>query len=58
MPFRCARGAYIRNEEPTLEELLAEPIVRLVMARDGVQPAEVRRLAASAARVRLVCQFD
>jgi hypothetical protein len=28
--------------EPTLEELLAEPIVRLVMAVDGVRADEVR----------------
>jgi len=46
MPFRCARGAYSKNEEPTLDELLAEPAVRLVMARDRVDEAEVRRIAA------------
>jgi hypothetical protein len=28
--------------EPTLEELLAEPIVRLVMAVDGVRADDVR----------------
>ena len=58
MPFQCARGVYTRNEEPTLDELLAEPIVRLVMARDGVQEIEVRRLARAAMRHRLVCDFD
>jgi len=46
MAFRCARGAYSKNEEPTLDELLAEPTVRLVMARDRVDEAEVRRIAA------------
>lgn len=28
--------------EPTLEELFAEPIVRLVMKRDGVNEADMR----------------
>ena len=32
MPFRCASGDYTHNEEPTLDALLGEPIVRLVMA--------------------------
>src|SRR4051794_28998018 len=32
--------------EPTLEELLAEPAVRMLMIRDGVDEAFVRRLAA------------
>ena len=46
MPFRCARGTFTRNEEPTLDEFLAEPAVRLLMTRDGVEEAEFRRLAA------------
>lgn len=29
------------NDEPTVEELLADPIASLLMARDGVQPREV-----------------
>lgn len=28
--------------EPTLEEMLAEPIVRLVMKRDGVDETDMR----------------
>ncbi len=28
--------------EPTLEEMLAEPIVRLIMQRDGVKESEMR----------------
>ncbi len=28
--------------EPTLEELFAEPIVRLIMQRDGVKEREMR----------------
>jgi len=58
MPFQWARGVYTRNEEPSLEDLLAEPIVRLVMARDRVKEADVRRLARAAARERLVWQSD
>jgi len=45
MPFQCARGAFTRNEEPTLDELLSEPAVRLIMARDRVDELEVRRIA-------------
>ena len=44
MPFRCANGRYSHNEEPSLDEILAEPIVRLLMARDGVDEADLRRL--------------
>jgi hypothetical protein len=50
MPFRCASGEFTRNEEPTFEALLAEPIVRLVMARDHVEEAFLRRLAATRRR--------
>lgn len=28
--------------EPTLDELLAEPIIQLFMKRDGIKPSEVR----------------
>lgn len=28
--------------EPTLEELFADPIVRLIMARDGVEESDMR----------------
>jgi hypothetical protein len=45
MPFRCANGRYSHNEEPSLDEILAEPIVHLLMARDGVNEVEIRRLA-------------
>lgn len=30
--------------EPSLEDLLAEPIIRLLMRRDRVSPDEIRRL--------------
>lgn len=29
--------------EPTLEELFAEPIIRLIMARDGVEDSSLLR---------------
>jgi hypothetical protein len=45
MPFRCASGDFTHNEEPTLDALLAEPIVRLVMARDRVAEDHIRQLA-------------
>lgn len=38
--------------EPTLSDLLDDPIVRLVMASDGVTPADVRALATSVAARR------
>ena len=47
MPFRCARGAWAKNEEPSINEVLAEPIARAMMERDGVDKAEVRRLLAN-----------
>jgi hypothetical protein len=48
MPFRCAHGAWSKNEEPSLDELLAEPAVRMVMARDRVTEDTVRTLAREA----------
>ena len=48
MPFRCASGEFTKNQEPTLDALLGEPIMRLVMARDGVSEAEIRTIAAEA----------
>ena len=34
--------------EPTLNELLAEPIIRQMMASDGVKPDDIRRLMTQA----------
>jgi hypothetical protein len=34
--------------EPTLDEIVAEPIIRLLMTRDGVDEETVRRVAAEA----------
>ena len=39
--------------EPSVEELLSDPIVHLVMARDGLSPKQVRtHLRAAARRLR------
>jgi hypothetical protein len=46
MPFRAACGHFTRNQELTLDQLLAEPLVRLRMACDRVQENVVRQLAA------------
>jgi hypothetical protein len=37
---------YVRNREPSLEELLNDPVMRLVMARDGFSDEELRTLLA------------
>jgi hypothetical protein len=37
------------DEEPSIEEMLADPIVRLLMRRDGVLAGDVRTLLARAA---------
>lgn len=34
----------IDNIEPTLDELLSEPIIRLVMMRDGIDIADARAM--------------
>ncbi len=38
--------------EPTLEEILADPIIRLMMARDHVRSADVQALMAGVRRRR------
>jgi hypothetical protein len=35
---------YLRNTEPTIDEMLRDEVVRLVMARDGLSEAAVRAL--------------
>jgi hypothetical protein len=37
----------MNNCEPTLEELLSEPIIQQVMARDGVRADHIRNLMQS-----------
>jgi len=41
---------YRANEEPTIEELLSDPIVSLVLARDSLRPEEVWSYIRSAQR--------
>jgi len=41
-----AQGAYADNDEPSLDEILSEPIIRRLMARDGSDEACIRQLAA------------
>jgi hypothetical protein len=53
MSFRCANGGFTKNEEPSLDELLGDPAVRLMMASDRVEEAHVRRVA-NRARKRLI----
>jgi hypothetical protein len=38
------------NREPTLDQILAEPIVQMMMRRDGVDAETVRRLMRPATR--------
>jgi hypothetical protein len=49
VPFRALCQFDVSGyREPTLDELLAEPSVRLLMARDGVDEAVVRKIAEEA----------
>jgi hypothetical protein len=54
MPFRCAPGLpFTANEEPSLDQILAEPLVRLLMTTDRVEEAHIRQLAAEVGERRL-----
>ena len=48
----------MRRNELTLEQMLSDLIVQLVMRRDGVTEAEVRELMASLARHRAALAND
>jgi hypothetical protein len=37
------KASALRHREPTLDELLNEPIVQLIMERDGVAPDMMRK---------------
>jgi hypothetical protein len=53
VPFRALCQFDVSGyREPTLDELLAEPSVRMLMARDGVDEAVLRKIA-NEARERL-----
>lgn len=51
-PLGAARDWLGSGTEPALEEVLADPLVHLVMRRDGVTPAQLGAVIA-AARARL-----
>jgi hypothetical protein len=48
MPFQCARGPFSHNQEPTLEQMLSDEIVQLVMQRDRMTAKAMRQLATEA----------
>jgi len=48
---------FIRNREPSLDELLSDPVTRLVMARDGFSDEAIRTLLQEARR-RLMTRDD
>jgi hypothetical protein len=41
--------------EPSIDELLADPLIRALMAADGVDPDELRALLCSAAERLRAC---
>ncbi|HZS82379.1 MAG TPA: hypothetical protein VFA50_05885 [Stellaceae bacterium] len=43
---------WLDQAEPRLEEALSDPVVRAVMARDGVAPEEVRSLVQRMSELR------
>lgn len=42
--------SYLGNREPPLDEVLDDPIVRLVMARDRLMPGDVKAYVDAAMR--------
>ncbi|HEX7967160.1 MAG TPA: hypothetical protein VF502_03000 [Stellaceae bacterium] len=47
---------YVRNREPSVDELLNDPVMQLIMARNGLSDEAVRALIADLKR-RLQAQF-
>jgi hypothetical protein len=47
-PVPPARAWSVAGQEPALGEILADPLVHLVMRRDGVSRAELERVIARA----------
>jgi hypothetical protein len=41
---------YIRNREPSVDEMLSDPLIQLIMERDGLSDDEVRTLMADTKR--------
>lgn len=53
LPRRREEGAVTEwRREPPVDELLSEPVIRLLMARDGVDEVRLRRLLAEIERRR------
>jgi hypothetical protein len=48
---------YIRNREPSVDEILSDPLIRLVMERDGSSDEAVRSLMVETKR-RLEAEGD
>ncbi len=46
------------RREPRLAELIDDPLVRLLMASDGVEPDRVRAILAETARRRARAAYD
>lgn len=46
------------SDEPTLEQLLAEPIVRQLMRRDSIDEATIRHLLQETASARLASRAE
>jgi hypothetical protein len=47
---------YIRNNEPSIEDLLSDEVTRLVMARDGFSDQVVRALVRDVQRRLQACR--
>lgn len=41
---------YVRNREPSVDEMLSDPLIQLMMERDGLSDGEVRTLMADTKR--------
>jgi hypothetical protein len=52
-PGRGTASSGSRSDEPTLDQLLAEPIVRQLMLRDGITEATIRHLLNETGTARL-----
>lgn len=50
--MRVTCSSYLCSDEPRLDEVLEDPMIRAVMARDGIRPAEMADLV-QAARKKL-----
>jgi hypothetical protein len=49
------RAPFCGNDEPTLDQLFADPIIHRLMQRDGTNEAELRALLRQAASAQILC---